>query len=45
MPQIWGKPGLVSIYAKDDSFIFIMQSTKALKSSQMLLNAIDILKT
>lgn len=42
--EAMGKPGLVSINAKDDSFIFTVESTGALKASQMLLNAIDILK-
>lgn len=42
--EAMGKPGLVSINAKDDSFIFTVESTGALRASQMLLNAIDILK-
>ncbi|XP_065872336.1 DNA-directed RNA polymerases II, IV and V subunit 3-like [Euphorbia lathyris] len=40
-----GKSGLVSIQAKEDSFIFTVESTGAVKSSQLLLNAIEILKT
>uniref|UniRef100_A0A0C9RRI1 TSA: Wollemia nobilis Ref_Wollemi_Transcript_19120_1327 transcribed RNA sequence n=1 Tax=Wollemia nobilis TaxID=56998 RepID=A0A0C9RRI1_9CONI len=39
-----GKPGLVSIIAKEDSFIFTVESTGAVKASQMLINAIDVLK-
>ncbi|KAL7263889.1 hypothetical protein ACSBR1_001942 [Camellia fascicularis] len=38
------KSGLVEIYAKDDSFIFTMESTGVVKSSQLLLNAIEVLK-
>ncbi|WCJ17756.1 DNA-directed RNA polymerase family protein [Euphorbia peplus] len=40
-----GKSGLVSIQAKEDSFIFTVESTGAIKSSQLLLNAIEVLKT
>ncbi|KAL6209831.1 hypothetical protein ACLB2K_020770 [Fragaria x ananassa] len=39
-----GKPGLVDITAKEDSFIFTVESTGAIKASQLLLNAIEILK-
>lgn len=39
-----GKPGLVEIYAKEDSFIFTVGSTGAIKASQMLVNTIDVLK-
>ncbi|XVF45084.1 hypothetical protein PTKIN_Ptkin02bG0177300 [Pterospermum kingtungense] len=39
-----GKPGLVEIYAKEDSFIFTVESTGAIKASQLVLNAIEILK-
>lgn len=42
--EAMGKPGLIEIYAKEDSFIFTVESTGAIKASQMLLNAIDILK-
>ncbi|KAK1354105.1 DNA-directed RNA polymerases II, IV and V subunit 3 [Heracleum sosnowskyi] len=42
--EAMGKPGLVEIYAKEDSFIFTVESTGALKASQLVLNAIDILK-
>ncbi|KAE8692671.1 DNA-directed RNA polymerases II, IV and V subunit 3 [Hibiscus syriacus] len=42
--EAMGKPGLVEIYAKEDSFIFTVESTGAIKASQMVLNAIDILK-
>lgn len=43
--EAMGKAGLVEIYAKEDSFIFTVESTGAIKASQMLINAIDILKT
>ncbi|KAL5063352.1 hypothetical protein RYX36_025089 [Vicia faba] len=39
-----GKPGLVEITAKQDSFIFTVESTGAVKASQLLLNAIEIVK-
>ncbi|KAK1358919.1 DNA-directed RNA polymerases II, IV and V subunit 3 [Heracleum sosnowskyi] len=42
--EAMGKPGLVEIYAKEDSFIFTVESTGAVKASQLVLNAIDILK-
>uniref|UniRef100_A0A7N0TVK7 DNA-directed RNA polymerase RpoA/D/Rpb3-type domain-containing protein n=1 Tax=Kalanchoe fedtschenkoi TaxID=63787 RepID=A0A7N0TVK7_KALFE len=42
--EAMGKPGLVEIYAKEDSFIFTVESTGAIKASQLLLNAIEILK-
>ncbi|GMJ03504.1 hypothetical protein like AT2G15430 [Hibiscus trionum] len=42
--EAMGKPGLVEIYAKEDSFIFTVESTGAVKASQMVLNAIEILK-
>ncbi|XP_050365893.1 DNA-directed RNA polymerases II, IV and V subunit 3-like [Argentina anserina] len=42
--EAMGKPGLVDITAKEDSFIFTVESTGAIKASQLLLNAIEILK-
>ncbi|KAK9077190.1 hypothetical protein SSX86_005526 [Deinandra increscens subsp. villosa] len=39
-----GKPGLVEVYAKEDSFIFTVESTGAVKASQLVINAIDVLK-
>lgn len=39
-----GKSGLVEIEAKEDSFIFTVESTGAVKSYQLVLNAIEILK-
>ncbi|XWS62942.1 hypothetical protein CRYUN_Cryun06bG0053900 [Craigia yunnanensis] len=42
--QAMDKPGLVEIYAKEDSFIFTVESTGAVKASQLVLNAIEILK-
>ncbi|KAJ7946089.1 putative DNA-directed RNA polymerase II subunit [Quillaja saponaria] len=42
--EAMGKPGLVEISAKQDSFIFTVESTGAIKASQLVLNAIEILK-
>ncbi|KAL7002852.1 DNA-directed RNA polymerases II, IV and V subunit 3 [Sarracenia purpurea var. burkii] len=42
--EAMGKPGLVEIYAKEDSFIFTVESSGAVKASQLVLNAIEILK-
>ena len=42
--EAMGKARLVEIYAKEDSFIFTVESTGAIKASQMVLNAIEILK-
>lgn len=42
--EAMGKPGLIDIRAKEDSFIFTVESTGGIKASQLVLNAIDILK-
>ncbi|XP_047159841.1 DNA-directed RNA polymerases II, IV and V subunit 3-like [Vigna umbellata] len=42
--EAMGKPGLVEIIARQDSFIFTVESTGAIKTSQLVLNAIEILK-
>ncbi|KAF9587259.1 hypothetical protein IFM89_039506 [Coptis chinensis] len=42
--EAMGKPGLVEIEAKEDSFIFTVESTGAIKASQLVINAIDVLK-
>lgn len=42
--EAMGKPGLVEIHAKEDSFIFTVESTGAIKASQLVFNAIDVLK-
>ncbi|KAJ9159502.1 hypothetical protein P3X46_025008 [Hevea brasiliensis] len=42
--EAMGKPGLVDIRAKEDSFIFTVESTGAIKASQLVLNAIEVLK-
>ncbi|CAK9140797.1 unnamed protein product [Ilex paraguariensis] len=42
--EAMGKPGLVEIHAREDSFIFTVESTGAIKASQLVLNAIEILK-
>ncbi|KAK6916408.1 DNA-directed RNA polymerase, insert domain [Dillenia turbinata] len=39
-----GKPGLVDIHAKEDSFIFTVESTGAIKAAQLVVNAIEVLK-
>ncbi|CAH9114966.1 unnamed protein product [Cuscuta europaea] len=38
------KPGLIEINAREDSFIFTVESTGAIKASQLVLNAIEVLK-
>ncbi|KAK9690916.1 hypothetical protein RND81_09G163100 [Saponaria officinalis] len=42
--EAMGKPGLVEIYPREDSFIFTVESTGGIKASQLVLNAIEILK-
>ncbi|GAB2291697.1 DNA-directed RNA polymerases II, IV and V subunit 3 [Dionaea muscipula] len=42
--EAMGKPGLVEIYAKEDSFTFTVETTGAIKASQLVFNAIEILK-
>lgn len=42
--EAMGKPGLIEIYPKEDSFIFTVESTGAIKASHLVINAIDILK-
>lgn len=42
--EAMGKPGLVEVNAKEDSFIFTVESTGAIKASQLVLNAIDVLR-
>ncbi|KAI8532755.1 hypothetical protein RHMOL_Rhmol11G0238500 [Rhododendron molle] len=42
--EAMGKPGLVEIDAKEDSFIFSVETTGAIKASQLVLNALEILK-
>jgi DNA-directed RNA polymerase II subunit RPB3 len=42
--EAMGKPGLIEIRAREDSFIFTVESTGAVKASQLLLNAIEVLK-
>lgn len=42
--EAMGKPGLVDIRAREDCFIFTVESTGAIKASQLVLNAIEILK-
>ncbi|KAI3844298.1 hypothetical protein MKX03_032190 [Papaver bracteatum] len=39
-----GNPGLVEITAREDSFIFTVESTGAMKSSQIVINEIEVLK-
>ncbi|RZC66936.1 hypothetical protein C5167_010631 [Papaver somniferum] len=42
--EAMGKPGLVEITGREDSFIFTVESTGAVKASQIVLNAIEVLK-
>ncbi|KAL9255825.1 DNA-directed RNA polymerases II, IV and V subunit 3-like protein [Drosera capensis] len=42
--EAMGKPGLVEINAKEDNFIFTVETTGAIKASQLVQNAIEILK-
>ncbi|XP_047341455.1 DNA-directed RNA polymerases II, IV and V subunit 3-like [Impatiens glandulifera] len=42
--EAMGKPGLIDIRAKEDSFIFTVESTGGVKAAQLVLNSIDILK-
>lgn len=42
--EAMGLPGLVEIYPKEDSFIFTVESTGAVKASQLVFNAIEVLK-
>ncbi|KAF7840795.1 DNA-directed RNA polymerases II, IV and V subunit 3-like [Senna tora] len=42
--EAMGKPGLVEMCEKKDSFIFTVETTGALKASQVLMKAIQILK-
>ncbi|XP_009335010.2 DNA-directed RNA polymerases II, IV and V subunit 3 [Pyrus x bretschneideri] len=42
--EAMGKSGLVDISAREDSFIFTVESTGAIKAAQLLLNAIEVLK-
>ncbi|KAF5183958.1 Dna-directed rna polymerase subunit d [Thalictrum thalictroides] len=42
--EAMGKPGLVEIEAKEDSFIFTVESTGAIKASKLVVNAIEVLK-
>ncbi|KAI3842557.1 hypothetical protein MKX03_034423 [Papaver bracteatum] len=39
-----GKPGLVEITTREDIFIFTIESTGAVKSSQIVINSIEVLK-
>ncbi|KAI3919540.1 hypothetical protein MKX01_018363 [Papaver californicum] len=42
--EAMGKPGLVEITGREDSFIFTVESTVAVKASQIVINAIEVLK-
>jgi DNA-directed RNA polymerase II subunit RPB3 len=42
--EAMGRPGLVEIISREDSFIFTVESTGAITLAQMFLNAIEILK-
>ncbi|KAJ3693293.1 hypothetical protein LUZ60_008773 [Juncus effusus] len=42
--EAMGKPGLIEIYAKEDSFIFTVETTGAVKAGQLVINAIEVLR-
>lgn len=42
--EAMGKVGLVEINAKEDSFIFTVESTGAVKAYQLVINAIEVLR-
>ncbi|KAG1327142.1 DNA-directed RNA polymerases II, IV and V subunit 3 [Cocos nucifera] len=42
--EAMGKPGLVEIYPKEDSFIFTVESTGAIRASQLVSNALEVLR-
>ncbi|XP_042479260.1 DNA-directed RNA polymerases II, IV and V subunit 3-like [Macadamia integrifolia] len=42
--EAMGKPGMIEIYAKEDSFLFTVESTGAIKASQLFINAIEVFK-
>ncbi|XP_010943195.1 DNA-directed RNA polymerases II, IV and V subunit 3 isoform X1 [Elaeis guineensis] len=42
--EAMGKPGLVEIYPKEDSFIFTVESTGAIRASQLVINALEVLR-
>lgn len=39
-----GKPGLVEINAKEDSFIFTVETTGAITAYELIMNAITVLR-
>ncbi|KAM7474702.1 hypothetical protein LguiB_021945 [Lonicera macranthoides] len=39
-----GKPGLLDIYCNEENFIFTVETTGAIRASQLVINAIDVLK-
>ncbi|KAL6013425.1 DNA-directed RNA polymerases II, IV and V subunit 3 [Asimina triloba] len=42
--EAMGYPGLVDITAREDCFIFTVESTGAIKTTQLVINAIEVLK-
>lgn len=42
--EAMGKPGLVEINAKEDSFIFTVETTGAITAYELIMNAITVLK-
>ena len=42
--EAMGFPGLVTISAREDSFIFTVEATGALKPETIVLNALDVLR-
>lgn len=42
--EAMGKPGLVEIYGREDSFIFTVETTGAITAYELVINALDVLK-
>ena len=42
--EAMGKPGLVEINAKEDSFIFTVETTGAITAYELIMNAITVLR-
>jgi DNA-directed RNA polymerase II subunit RPB3 len=42
--EAMGKPGLIEINAKEDSFVFTVETTGALTAYELIMNAITVLR-
>lgn len=42
--EAMGKPGLVEINAKEDSFVFTVETTGAITAYELIMNAITVLR-